>query len=160
MAADDAHHQPRAGAGVAEVERLARRQDRAEAGPANPPSAWPEPLDCGAERLAGLSGPEHVVALEQPLDLRFAAGQEAKQEGAMRDRLVARRPDPALERSRAHGAERRRCGRMRRMSGHEAASFPPRAKMAARGPRPALLSPPFDPVDRREKRIDTTGSGD
>ena len=138
VAADDAHHQPRAGAGVAEIERFARRQNRAEPGAANPPLAGPETLDDRAERLARLAGPEHVVALEQPLDLRFAAGQEAKQEGAMGDRFVARRPDPALERSRAHGAEGRRRAGMRRMSGHGVASFPPgrngRAWAAARAP--------------------------
>ena len=77
VAADDPHHQPRAGAGVAEIERFTRRQNRAEPGPANPPLTGPEPLDRRAERLAGLSGPEHVVAFEQPLNARFPAGQEA-----------------------------------------------------------------------------------
>ena len=107
VAADDAHHQPRAGAGVAEIEGFARRQDRAEPGPRI--RHWPGPsaLDDRAERPASLAGPQHVVAFEQPLDPGFATGEEAKQEGAMRDRLVARRPDPALERARARGAEGR-----------------------------------------------------
>ena len=80
VAADDAHHQPAAGAGVAEIERFARGQERAEAGSANSPCARRETLDDGAERLASLAGPEHVVALEQPLDFGLAAGQEAQAE--------------------------------------------------------------------------------
>ena len=119
MAADDAHHQPAAGAGVAEIERLARRRQGAEARPANSPLARPEPLDDRAERLARLARPQHVVALEQPLDFRFAAGEKAEQKRAMRDRLVPRRPDPPFQRPRALGGERRCRGKMRRMSGHE-----------------------------------------
>ena len=39
MAADHPHHQPRTGAGVAEIERFDRRGERAEPRPANIPSA-------------------------------------------------------------------------------------------------------------------------
>ena len=153
IAADDSHHQPRAGAGVAEVERFTRRQNRAEPWAANPPTAGPRALDDRAERLAGLAGPHHVVAFEQPFDLRFSAGQEAKQKGAMGDRFVARRPDPAFERPCAHGAERR-SRRMRQMSGHWSCFLSARARRP-RARRPALVSSTFDPVDREEKRIDT-----
>ncbi len=51
-----------------------------------------------AERLAGLARPQDVVALEQALDHRLAAGQEAEDEGAMGNRLVAGRAEPPLER--------------------------------------------------------------
>ena len=53
-------------------------------------------LDDGAERPARLAGAQHVVALEQPLDLVVAAGQQSEQEGAMRNRLVAGRANAAL----------------------------------------------------------------
>ena len=75
MAADDAHHQAAARAGVAEVERLARWKDRAEAWPSNSPCARRETLGDGAQRLASLAGCEHIVALKQSLDFRLAAGE-------------------------------------------------------------------------------------
>ena len=78
MAADDAHHQPAAGAGVAEIERFARRGKRAEPRPTNSPLARRETLDLSAQRLARLAGAKHVVALKQPFHFRFAAGQQAK----------------------------------------------------------------------------------
>src|SRR6516165_2072508 len=97
MTADDAHHEPRAGAGVAEVERPAGRRERAKAWAPNPPAARREPLDRGAESPAGLACPQNVDALEQAFDPRLAARQEAENEGAMGDRLVARRPEAPLE---------------------------------------------------------------
>ena len=98
MAADDAHHQARAGAGVAEIERVARREQRAEArAPARSSGPAPRRSIVGAERLAGLAGAQHVVALEQALDARQAAGKQAEQEGAVRDRLVAGRPHAAAQ---------------------------------------------------------------
>ena len=157
VAADDAHHQPRAGAGVAEIEGVARRQDRAEPGAANPPRPGPGALDDRAERPASLAGVQHVLALEQPLDPGFAAGQEAEQEGAMRDRLVARRPDPTFQRSCAHGAEGRSRG-MRRMSGQPGGFLSAGARHGARGPRSYHRHLRLSTVER--KRIDTTGSGD
>jgi hypothetical protein len=96
---DNAHHQPAAGAGVAEIERFAWRRERAEARPTNSPCARRETLDDGAELLASLAGPENIVALEQPFHLRLATGQKAKQKSAMGDRFVARRPDPTFKRS-------------------------------------------------------------
>ena len=74
VAADHAHHQPRAGAGVAEVERSARRENRADAQAADAPAPLADPLDAGAERAAGLAGAQHVVAFEQALDRRFRRG--------------------------------------------------------------------------------------
>jgi hypothetical protein len=85
MAADDAHHQAAARAGVAEIERFARRRKRPDPGAANSPCAGPETLGDCAQGMARLAGPEHIVALEQPLNLRLAAGKKAKQKRAMRD---------------------------------------------------------------------------
>ena len=101
VAADDAHHQPGAGAGIAEIERFARRRQRAEPGPRTRHRPGAEPLDLGAERLARLAGAQHVVAFEQAVDFRVAAGQQAEEKGAMRDRFVARRADAPFQRSRA-----------------------------------------------------------
>ena len=106
MAADHAHHQPRAGAGVAEIERVARRENRADAEAADAPAPLADPLDAGAERAAGFAGAQHVVAFEQALDRGFAAAQQAEDEGAMRDRLVAGRAGAPSERAAALGAER------------------------------------------------------
>jgi hypothetical protein len=78
VTADDAHHQPAAGAGVAEVEGFARGQKRADAYAAYSPCAWGQALDNRAQRLASLASPEHVVALKQPFDLRLAASEKAK----------------------------------------------------------------------------------
>ena len=49
VAADHAHHQARAGAGIAEIQRAGRLEDRAEAHAANGPAAFAEPLDRRAE---------------------------------------------------------------------------------------------------------------
>ena len=116
MAADHPHHQPRAGAGVAEVECVARRKNRADAQAADSPAPLADPLDAGAERAASLACAQHVVAFEQSLDRRFTAAQQAEDEGAMRDRLVARRTDAPFERAAALGAER--LGGGRQGSGH------------------------------------------
>ena len=78
MAADDAHHQPGARSRVAEIERVARREQRAEAGPGDAPASFAMPFDRRAERPAGLAGAQHVLALEQALDLGDARGSAAR----------------------------------------------------------------------------------
>ena len=90
--------------------------ERAEAGPADPPAARREALDRRSQRLAGLARPQDVVALEQPLDHRFSASEQAEDEGAMGDRLVARRAEPPLERRPADRAQRRGLSGVRRGS--------------------------------------------
>ena len=99
MAADDAHHQPRAGAGVAEIERLARGAGRRR-GPARgcasarrraarrPRRAPGRPCRC-ASTSSPSSSPSTRVSPQV---------EQAEKKGAMGDRLVARRPDPAVER--------------------------------------------------------------
>ena len=118
VAANHPHHQPAAGAGVAEIEGVAGARSAPRPGPRIRHCPGAETLGDGAQSLASLAGPEHIVTLEQTLDLGLAAGQEAKQKRAMRDRFVSRRLNPPFERSRALGAERRGRGWMRRMGGH------------------------------------------
>src|SRR5208337_1876932 len=105
--ADDAHHQPRAGAGVAEIERRAGRKQCSEAGPADPPAARRQALDDRTQSFTGFAGAQDVVALEQPIDLGLAASQEAEDEGAMGNRLVAGRAEPAVEPRPTDRAQRR-----------------------------------------------------
>ena len=105
VAADDAHHEARAGAGVAEIERGARGKQRPEPGPADPPAARREALDRGSERPARFTRPQDVVSLEQPFDLGLAAGEQAEDEGAVGNRLVAGRPEAAAKRPAADGAQ-------------------------------------------------------
>ncbi len=114
MAADDAHHQPRAGASIAEIEFSTRFEQRADADAIDCPSAGAAPLDPRPERAAGFAGMEHVFAFEQPLDLGAPDGQKPENEGTMRDRFIARRPQAALERP----ARRRTDGRGRRRNAH------------------------------------------
>ena len=102
VAADDAHHQPRAGAGVAEIERFARREQRAEPGAPNLHRPGAEPLDRRAERLASLAGPQHVVALEQPFDLRLAALSRPKRKARCEIDLSPGGRNAPFERPRAH----------------------------------------------------------
>ncbi len=106
MAADHAHHQPRAGAGVAEVKRRIERQNGADAQTLDAPAPFAEPLDARAEGAAGFAGVQNVVALQQTADFGCPTGQQAEDEGAMRNRLVAGRPDASFERARARRGQR------------------------------------------------------
>ena len=55
-------------------------------------------------------GAQHVLAFEQPLDRRFADGEQSENQRPVRDRLVAGRPQAAAERAAAAGGQRRRAG--------------------------------------------------
>ncbi len=106
VAADDAHHQPRAGARVAEIEDRPGLEKRAEARPMDAPAAGSTADDLGAELAAGLAGAQHVLALQQAVDLDAAARQQPEKEGAVRDRFVARRPHAAGQRAAPAAGER------------------------------------------------------
>ena len=112
MAADDAHHQPRAGAGIAEIENRPGLGKAADSHAAHAPASLGMTLDRGAELAASLGGAQHVVAFEEALDPRFADRQKAENERPMRGRFVAgnahaagkgagafRRERPCLDRS-------------------------------------------------------------
>ncbi len=58
-----------------------------------------------AERARGVRRAQHVLALEQAADLRLADGEETKNHGAMRDRLVTGNAHAAPERTRRMGAD-------------------------------------------------------
>ena len=72
MAADDAHHQPRPGAGIAEIKRLARLQQRADTDTIDLPEALAPPFDLRAQRPAGRTAVEHILPLQQAADFRPA----------------------------------------------------------------------------------------
>jgi hypothetical protein len=55
------------------------------------PSAWRRIF----ARWAGLRGAQHVLAFEKPFDLRLADGEQAEDQRAMRNRLVAGRAQAA-----------------------------------------------------------------
>ena len=113
VAADDAHHQPRAGAGVTEVKRPAGRHERAEAWAPDPPAAGPKSLDRRAQSFGRPCRSSARLRPEEALDPRLTAGQEAENKGAVGDRLVAWRSEAPLERhspDRAQGAGTSRVG--------------------------------------------------
>jgi lipopolysaccharide assembly protein A len=66
-----------------------RARQPADADAGDLPAARAEAFDARAQRLAGLGGAQDVVALEQPLDRRLADGEEAEDQRAVRNRLVA-----------------------------------------------------------------------
>ena len=105
MAADHAHHEPRASAGIAEIQSLLRFEQRAEAGTENAPAPFAEALDFSAQRGAGASRVQHVLAFEQTLDPRFADAEQAKQKGAMGNALVPRRFYPPAQRAAGFGRQ-------------------------------------------------------
>ena len=114
-AGDRAHHQPAAGAGIAEIEhvrpaRQSRRRRRpctrqSPRRPARPARRAPaSPCRCGAR-----------PRLPAGRRSRFADGQRAEDQRPMRDRLVARHADAAPEGPAAAGgkrAEQRRRSRL------------------------------------------------
>ena len=106
MAADDSHHQPRAGARIAEIQNRVGFREPSDPGAAHAPAAWRMTFDRGAELATGLRGAQHVVALEEAVDLRFADRKEAENQGAMRGRFVAWNAHPAGERTGAFRRER------------------------------------------------------
>ncbi len=106
MAAGDAHHQPRSGAAVAEIERMLRLQQRADAHAGDAPSAFADPIDPRTERPARFARSHDVVAFEKPLDFRLTAAEQAENEGAVRNRFVAGRARAPFERAAAAAGER------------------------------------------------------
>ena len=101
-----AEQQPAAGAGIAEIERRPRRRKARNSDAVNAPAALAGALDAGAERAHGVRGAHHVLAFEQAGNARLADRERGENQGAMRDRLVARHADAALERRAGARAER------------------------------------------------------
>ena len=100
VAAGDAQRQADAGAGIAVVDDALGLEQAADAEPVDPPGAGAGAGDGRAEGAHGGDRGEDVVALEQALDAGLADGERPQHEGAVGNRLVARRPDGAGERPR------------------------------------------------------------
>ena len=97
MAGDDAHEEPRAGAGIAEIDDVLRLYEAADPDAVDMPAPRRLAVDLGAERAHRLGGAQHVLALEQAADMGAPDGERAQHQRAMRDRLVAGHADPAGE---------------------------------------------------------------
>ena len=91
MARDDAHHQSRARAGITEVQRRIGLLQTADAAAFDFPDITR--LGSGsAQRRHRFCGVDDVFGFEQPPDPRGAGRQRAKDQGTVRNRLVARHP--------------------------------------------------------------------
>jgi hypothetical protein len=106
MAGDDAHHQPGASAGIAEIEWRGGRDQPADAAASHDPFAVFAD-DFGAERFDGLGGRHHVGCLQKAADSGFAYGQCAEHQRTVRDGLVSGDGGATLQRPRS------RCGKLR-----------------------------------------------
>ena len=105
---DHAHRETASGAGVAKIEHLARREQRAYAKPVHAPAAFGLAHNRCTHGTNGLRRCDDVLAFEQPFDLGAADGKRPDQERAMRDRLVARHAQPARKRAAFRGRHRLR----------------------------------------------------
>ncbi len=105
MRAADAHHQARAGAGIAEIENLGWFAQAADADALHAPGAGPVMMDDGAECAGRCGRAHHVLAFEQAGDLGLADRQEAEDHRPVRDRLVAGHADAALQRPPGAGGD-------------------------------------------------------
>ena len=108
VAGDDAHHQARAGAGIAEIERGGRaragrrRRPRRRARRPRRARLTVAPSRRQASAVASTSAPS-----SRPSICRLADRQQAEDQRAMRDRLVARHAHAPLEAGATAGRHRR-----------------------------------------------------
>ena len=93
------HHQPAAGAGIAEIERGGRLGEARHAHTGDLPGERPRPLDPGAKRLHRFGRVENIFALQQAGNPGFADRKSPQNEGAVRNRLVAGNADFAAQRA-------------------------------------------------------------
>ena len=89
-AGDGAHHQPAAGAGIAEIERRGGLGKPRDPDALHPPIARADAFHARPKRAHRLAGIEHVLAFQQPADTGFAHSQGPEDQGPVRNRLVAR----------------------------------------------------------------------
>src|SRR5256885_1879339 len=92
-----AHHQAHGGAGIAQVEGRARRCEAACSDSAHQHLRLPRPLDVHPEFLQRPRRGEAILAGEEATDVRVALGERTEHERAVRDRLVARHRERALD---------------------------------------------------------------
>ena len=99
MPRDDAHHQPRTGAGIAEFERLGWRPEAADAASFDLPNV----ATLFRQRAEGdhrFSGVYDVLGFEKPRNARCAGRQRPENQRPVRNRFIAGNPHAALERRR------------------------------------------------------------
>src|SRR5215472_14456948 len=106
-AADRAHDEAAASAGITEIEHAIGRAKAADADAVDAPRPFAGAFEVGAERTHGVGGVEHVLAFEQPGDAGLADRERAEDHRSVRDRFVARDARAALERARAARGQRR-----------------------------------------------------
>ena len=101
MPSDDAHHQPRAGSGIAEIERLRRL----------PQAPWSTTLDFPdiaalfggrAESGDGSGRIDHVLCFEKATNTSGASRQRPENQGPVGNRFIAGEPNTAAQGRRAH----------------------------------------------------------
>ena len=101
---DRAHHQAAAGAGIAEIKRRCRLREARDADAVHRPGDIAGPFDLRAQRPHRLGGVEYVLALEQAGDPCFPDRQRAKNQRAVRNRLVAGHADAPGQGCRLRGS--------------------------------------------------------
>ena len=100
MAGQDAGEQARRGAGIAEIEHVAGLAAAADAEAAHPPGPRRSSPSCTTSAPSARSAAAvHSTSSpsSRPVHGRLAQRQRAEHQGAVRDRLVARRTDAALQ---------------------------------------------------------------
>ena len=101
MSGDDAHHQARTGAGIAEIERLCGLAKSAGTAPLH----FPHVAALFSVRTQGRDGARRVhdvFGLEKAANACRSGRQRPENQGAVRNRFVAGEPDAALQRRRTH----------------------------------------------------------
>ena len=106
-AGDGPHHQPAAGAGIAEIERILRFGKATHPNAIDLPRELAGPFDPRAQRLHRFGGIEDVLALEQAGNAGFADRKCAQDQRPVRDRLVAGDADFAGQGPAGAGFQRR-----------------------------------------------------
>src|SRR4051794_1543030 len=105
-AGDRPNDQTAAGSRIAEIKRRRRLGKSRHADPVDTPLALSDPLDSRAEGPHRAARVDYVLALEEAADPRLTHGQRPKNEGAMRNRLVARHANAAPKGAGAAAGER------------------------------------------------------
>jgi hypothetical protein len=100
------HHQPAAGAGIAEIERSLRLCEAGHADAVDGPGEIAGAFHLRAQRLHGLGGIEDVFALQEARNPGLSDRQRAQNQGTVRNRLVTGDADLAGQRPACASFER------------------------------------------------------
>ena len=91
MSRHHAHHQARAGTGIAEIPCVIGLNEGAQTSAPDAPASLPMSHDPRAEGSAGFGCAQDILAFEQPLDPGLANRQQTENQGAMRYGFIAGR---------------------------------------------------------------------